>query len=303
MAEIKQAVLNKPSPELKRRGRRGGKHNVLLTILGWIFSLVVLGPLYIIVINSFKSRKQIFADQLGWPESWSFEYYREAAQKMNYWNALKNSLLVVGISVVFIVLIASMAAWALERRRSRQSNGIFLLFISAMLIPFQAVMIPLVQYFTRWRFDVGDFQFRMVGTHYGLIFFNIGFGLALSIFLYHGFVKGIPEAMEESATIDGAGKWQTFWRIVFPNLTPISVTVAILNVISYWNDYLLPSMVIIRPELRTIPLSTFYFFGEFNIQWNLALAGLVLTIIPVIIFYLLAQKWIIGGVMAGAVKG
>ena len=286
-----------------RRPIKRREYNYGLTILGWVLSLIVIFPLYIIVINSFKDRGQIFADQLGWPESWSFQFYIEAADKMNYFNSLKNSLVVVGVSVVFIVLISSMAAWALERRRTRQSNAIFILFISAMLIPFQAVMIPLVQYFTRWRFEVGDFQFRMIGTHYGLIFFNIGFGLALSVFLYNGFVKGIPEAMEEAATIDGAGKWQTFWRVVFPNLTPISVTVAILNVISYWNDYLLPSMVILDPQLRTIPLSTFYFFGEFNIQWNLALAGLVLTIIPVIIFYLAAQKWIIGGVMAGAVKG
>lgn len=273
-----------------------------LTILGWLFSLAIIGPIYIMVINSFKSREQIFTDQLGLPEVWSFQYYQEAAQKMNYFNSLKNSLVVVGISVVFIVIVASMAAWAIARRGTKGASLLYFMFISTILIPFQSVMLPLVQYFTNWR--IPSIGFNMVGTHYGLIFFNIGFGLALSVFLYTGAVKNVPVSMEESARIDGAGTFQTFWRIVFPNLGPITVTVGILNVISYWNDYLLPSLVLTQnPNLRTIPLSTFYFFGEFNIQWNLALAGLVMTIIPVILVYIVAQRWIISGIMAGAVKG
>ncbi|NLF20808.1 MAG: carbohydrate ABC transporter permease [Clostridiaceae bacterium] len=273
-----------------------------LTILGWLFSLAIIGPIYIMVINSFKSREQIFTDQLGLPEVWSFQYYQEAAQKMNYFNSLKNSLVVVGISVIFIVIVASMAAWAIARRGTKGANLLYFMFISTILIPFQSVMLPLVQYFTNWR--IPSIGFNMVGTHYGLIFFNIGFGLTLSVFLYTGAVKNVPVSMEESARIDGAGTFQTFWRIVFPNLGPITVTVGILNVISYWNDYLLPSLVLTQnPNLRTIPLSTFYFFGEFNIQWNLALAGLVMTIIPVILVYIVAQRWIISGIMAGAVKG
>lgn len=273
-----------------------------LTILGWLLSLAIIGPIYIMVINSFKSREQIFTDQLGLPEVWSFQYYQEAAQKMNYFNSLKNSLVVVGISVIFIVIVASMAAWAIARRGTKGASLLYFMFISTILIPFQSVMLPLVQYFTNWR--IPSIGFNMVGTHYGLIFFNIGFGLALSVFLYTGAVKNVPVSMEESARIDGAGTFQTFWRIVFPNLGPITVTVGILNVISYWNDYLLPSLVLTQnPNLRTIPLSTFYFFGEFNIQWNLALAGLVMTIIPVILVYIVAQRWIISGIMAGAVKG
>ena len=282
---------------------REKKKSIIGAVFGWILSLMVIGPVYIIVINSFKTRGQIFSDQLGWPESFSFQFYADAAKQMNYLNSLKNSLLIVGISVVFIVLIASMAAWALARRNTRGSRMLFYMFLATMLIPFQAVMIPLIQYFNSWRIGSGDFAFRMIDSRYGLIFMNIGFGMSLSIFLYHGFVKSVPLEMEESARIDGCSQWTTFWRVVFPNLLPITVTVAILNVINYWNDYLLPSLVLRRPALRTIPLSTFFFFGEFNIQWNLALAGLVMTIIPVIIFYLLAQRYIISGVMAGAVKG
>lgn len=283
--------------------KRETKKSIIGAIAGWLLSLMVIGPVYIIVINSFKTRGQIFSDQLGWPEIFSFEFYSAAAKQMSYLNSLKNSLLIVGISVVFIVLIASMAAWALARRNTGGSRLLFYMFLATMLIPFQAVMIPLIQYFNSWRIGSGDFAFRMIDSRYGLIFMNIGFGMSLSIFLYHGFVKSVPLEMEESARIDGCNQWMTFWRVVFPNLLPITVTVAILNVINYWNDYLLPSLVLRKPALRTIPLSTFFFFGEFNIQWNLALAGLVMTIIPVIIFYLLAQRYIISGVMAGAVKG
>lgn len=131
---------------------------------------------------------------------------------------------------------------------------------------------------------------------------NIGFGMSMAIFLFHGFIKTVPYEIEEAATIDGCNKFQLFWHIVFPVLTPTTVTVAILNVLSLWNDYLLPSLTLRDLELRTIPLSTFFFFGQFNIEWNLALAGLVLTIIPVILFYLFTQKYIIKGIAAGAIK-
>lgn len=271
-----------------------------VTILGWILSLTVIFPIYIMVVNSFKDRKAIFTNQLNLPRTFDFTYYAQAIQKMDFLDALKNSLIITVISVLFVIVIASMASWALVRWKSAASNVIFYLFISTMLIPFQSIMIPLVQYFSKWEID--SINFSMIDSRYGLIFMNIGFGLSFAIFLYHGAVKGVPEEMEEAATIDGCNKLQLFWRIVFPNLTPITVTVAILNVISLWNDYLLPSLVLREPNLRTIPLSTFYFFGEFTIEWNLALAGLVLTIIPVIAFYLLAQKYIIRGVMVGAIK-
>jgi raffinose/stachyose/melibiose transport system permease protein len=131
---------------------------------------------------------------------------------------------------------------------------------------------------------------------------NIGFGASLAVFLYHGFVKSIPVSLEEAAIIDGCTTWGVFWRIVFPMLKPTTVTVMVLDVIWIWNDYLLPSLVLTSKANRTIPLSTASFFGEFTIQWNMAMAGLMLTIIPVIIFYLLSQKYIIKGVAAGAVK-
>jgi len=142
----------------------------------------------------------------------------------------------------------------------------------------------------------------MLNTHEGLIYMNVGFHASMAVFLYHGFIKSVPVALEEAATLDGCGKFGLFWRIVFPMLKTITITIAILDVISMWNDYLLPSLVLSDKGLRTIPLSTFYFFGEFTIVWNQAMAGLTLAIIPVVIFYFFAQKYIIKGITAGAVK-
>ena len=271
-----------------------------LVVIGWLLSLLVLFPLYIMVVNSLKSRQEIFNNQLNLPSSLSFEYYAQAVVQMGFFTALLNSLIITGASVVFIVIFSSMAAWVLERRKTRTSSFIFYMFIATMLIPFQAIMIPLIQYINKWQNPA--LHFSLINTRYGLIFMNIGFGMGMAIFLYHGFIKSVPYEIEEAATIDGCNKFQLFWRIVFPILTPTTVTVAILNVLSLWNDYLLPSLTLRDLELRTIPLSTFYFFGQFNIQWNLALAGLVLTIIPVIIFYLFTQKYIIKGIAAGAIK-
>jgi raffinose/stachyose/melibiose transport system permease protein len=168
-----------------------------------------------------------------------------------------------------------------------------------MLIPFQTLMMPLMQEMSGIRRNLG---IPMVDTLGALIFMNTGFGAGMAVFLYHGFVKSVPLSLEEAATIDGCGTFGVFWRIVFPMLKPVTVTVMVLDVIWIWNDYLLPSLVLTSRVNRTIPLSTASFFGEFTIQWNMAMAGLMLTIIPVIVFYLCAQKYIIKGVAAGAVK-
>jgi len=276
------------------------KAATLFVMLGFIAAALALFPIYIMVVNSFKSRAQIFTNTMGMPSSLDFSYYISAIEKMKFVKALSNSLLVTIISIALIIVFSSMSAWAIERSNTKLANLILYTFIATMLVPFQSVMIPLMQYMSGW--EIKAINFSMIDTYYGLIFMYIGFGSSLSIFLYHGFIKSVPRSLEEAAMIDGCNKFQVFWRIVFPSLKPITVTVAILNVIWIWNDYLLPSLVLRSPTLRTIPLSTFYFFGEFTIQWNLAMAGLVLTIIPIIVFYLFSQKYIIKGVMEGAVK-
>lgn len=276
------------------------KASTFFVILGFITAALTLFPMYIMVVNSFKGRAQIFTDTMGLPKALDFSFYISAIEKMKFLKALSNSLLVTTISIVLIIIFSSMSAWAIVRSSSKIANFVLYTFVATMLVPFQSVMIPLMQYMSGW--EIKAINFSMIDSFYGLIFMYIGFGTSLSVFLYHGFIKAIPRSLEEAAMIDGCNKFQVFWKIVFPNLKPITVTVAILNVIWIWNDYLLPSLVLRSPSLRTIPLSTFYFFGEFTIQWNLAMAGLVLTIIPIIIFYLFLQKYIIKGVMDGAVK-
>lgn len=268
-------------------------------ILLIIAAIAFLSPVYIMVVNSFKTREELYHSVLALPETFSFEYYLDAIDRMNFFNAFWNSFYITILSIVFLVVLSSMTAWMLARTNNVLSKVIFMTFIATMLIPFQTIMMPLIQFMDQIMTFTG---IPMLNTREGLIFMHIGFNAALSVFLYHGFVSTIPKSLEEAAIIDGCNKFGVFWRIVFPMLKPITVTVMILNVIQIWNDFLLPSLVLTDMSLRTIPLTTFYFFGQFTIQWNLAMAGLTLTIIPIIIFYLFAQKHIIKGIGEGAVK-
>mgnify|MGYP001232469752 CR=1 FL=1 len=278
---------------MKTSGRTVG--SVLLVLL----ALVFLSPIYLMLVNSFKDRAELYRNALALPESFSFQYYSKAAEKMGFLTAFGNSLYVTVVSVVIVVVLASMTAWMLVRTDDRLSRFLFLLFVSTMLIPFQTIMMPLMQVMDWIRTHL---HLPMLNTHEGLIYMNVGFHASMAVFLFHGFIKSVPVALEEAATLDGCSRFGVFWRIVFPMLKTITITVAILDVISLWNDYLLPSLTLSDKGLRTIPLSTFYFFGEFTIQWNLAMAGLTLTIVPVVIFYLFSQKYIIKGIAAGAVK-
>ncbi|AZS13353.1 carbohydrate ABC transporter permease [Paenibacillus motobuensis] len=269
--------------------------SILLALLALLF----LSPIYIMLVNSFKTRAELYNNALALPESFSLQYFEAAMKKMNFLTVLGNSTFVTVMTVIFVVVLASMTAWMLVRTDNKLSKLMFMAFISTMLIPFQTLMMPLMQVMDWIRTYL---HIPMLNTHGGLIFMNIGFHASIAVFLYHGFIKSIPIALEEAATLDGCSKFGVFWRIVFPMLKTITITVAILDVISTWNDYLLPSLTLSDKGLRTIQLSTFYFFGEFTIVWNQAMAGLTLTIIPVVIFYAIAQKYIIKGIAEGAVK-
>ena len=269
--------------------------NILLFLAGLIAAAFFLFPIYILISDSFKTQKGIFADPIGIPDANTFSgtNYLKAAEKMEYFTALGNSLLITIISTIIIIVFTSMAAWVLARRKTKTSTAIFFIFAISMLIPFQCVMLPLVRVLS----DIN------ILNPVGLVISYLGFGSALSILLYHGFIKGVPSELEEAARIDGCGVFRTFWKIVFPLLSPVTTTVAILNIMWIWNDFLLPNLVInANPAWRTLPLKTFYFFGQFSSRWDLATASLILSMLPIVIFYLLAQKKIIKGVMEGAVK-
>lgn len=264
------------------------------------FCLVYLFPIYLILTNSFKSRSEMYENMMALPSSFSFKYYASAIGKMNFTTSITNSILLTIISIAILVVLCSMTAWMIVRIKNKLSAAIFSILVATMLIPFQTIMMPLMQEMSWFTNNVG---LKMTDTIPGLIFMYIGFGAGMGVFLYHGFISTIPLSLEEAAIIDGCSTWSMFWKVVFPMLKPTTMTVIILDVIWIWNDYLLPSLTLKSKMNRTIPISAAKFFGQYTISWNEAMAALVITIVPVAIFYLICQKYIIKGVAAGAVKG
>jgi len=266
----------------------------ILEILSITLGLFYLSPFYILLINAFKTKRELLVSTLSWPDPVTLANFPKAMEKMRFLRVFSNSLIISIGSILLLTIFPAMAAWVLVREKSRRSTLIFLLFVSAMLIPFQSVMLPLVQ-LMGWL--------NLLNKPLGLMFMYLGFGSSMAIFLYHGFIKSsIPVTLEEAAIIDGCNRGTIFVTVVLPLLKPISVTVAILNVIWIWNDYLLPSLVLQKRDARTIPLAISYFFGQFSSEWHLAMAALTLSILPVIIFYIFMQKNIIKGVTAGSLK-
>lgn len=246
-----------------------------------------------IIVNSFKSRIDIVRNPLAPPVDWSFANYTEAYKTMGFGSAFVNSLIITVFAVALILIFSSSLAFFLVRWKWRINHIILLMLIASMIIPFQAIMIPFVSVFG---------SLDMLSSKWWLIYFYLGFGISLSTFMYHGFIKGVPVDMDEAALIDGAGRIKLFSSVIFPILKPITTTIAILNVLWIWNDFLLPSLVLISPEDRTLPLSTYYFFGKYTSNYGVAMAALVLSMIPIVIFYVAMQRQIIQGVVEGAVK-
>ncbi|ADO54547.1 MULTISPECIES: carbohydrate ABC transporter permease [Paenibacillus] len=277
--------------ETNNRYRVGTWATELVMIL---VALVFLVPFYFLFVNSVKSFGDLLTDSAAWPQTFVWSNYARAWSITRFPEALWNSLVVTVVSNLLLVLISSMAAYRMVRRPTRYNRVLFSLFVAAMVIPFQSVMIPLVKVVS---------TLDLMNSISGLVICYLGFGAPMSIFLFHGFVKGVPVEVEEAATVDGCTPYGVFFRIVYPLMLPMMVTVIILNTLWIWNDYLLPSLVLQKAELRTIPIATYAFFGQYTKQWDLALPALVLGILPVIAFFLAMQKYIIQGIMAGSVKG
>ncbi|MDF2814751.1 MAG: sugar transporter permease [Paenibacillus sp.] len=263
---------------------------ILVILIGLLF----LVPFYFVLANSFKSFSELLLNAASLPKALHWENYSRAWSIMKFPSALKNSLIITIISNIGLVLIAASAAYRLVRHHTRFNKVLFTLFVASMVIPFQAIMIPLVKV-AKW--------FGLLSSLPGLMICYFGFGVSMSIFLYHGFIKSIPKEIEESAVVDGCTPYSVFWRIVFPLLKPITVTIILLNSLWIWNDFLLPLLILQKPELRTIPLATNSFFGQYTKQWDLALAALVMGISPIVLFFLAMQRHIIEGITAGSVKG
>lgn len=265
-----------------------------LEIATIVLALIFLIPFYFVLVNSVKSFGDLLANAASWPEAFVWSNYARVWEIMNFPRAFLNSLLITVFSNAGLIVISSMAAYRMVRRATKLNNVLFVLFVSAMVIPFQSIMIPLVKVAS----DVG-----LMNSIPGLVICYFGFGVSLNIFLFHGFIKSIPKEIEESAVVDGCSPYGVFWRIVFPLLKPMSVTIILLNSLWIWNDFLLPLLILYDPQLRTIPLATYSFFGQYTKQWDLALAGLVMGVTPIVILFLAMQKHIIAGITAGSVKG
>ena len=255
-------------------------------------------PFLMVVINSLKQKRDIIKSPFSWLytiKGLSFDNFVKAFTQMDFVNAFKNSLIVTVSATVLVTLLAAMLAYYIVRHNNGISKLTFALMVASMIIPFQAIMIPLV--------SIYGGTLNVLNHRITLVFMHTGFSMAMSVFMFHGFNKGnVPIALEEAAYIDGCTHSQTFFKIVLPLLKPIISTMVILNSMAFWNDFLLPSLVLSDKKLLTLPLSTYSFYGTYSADYGTIMAGLLLCVAPILVLYVVLQKQIIGGVVAGAVK-
>ena len=275
--------------------KRARRINIFFFIFASVLAVLYAFPFVMVLLNSVKDKREVRNEPLAWPTEWRWDNFAEAIDRMDYWQALGNSLIITVLSVGAIIITSSMLAYYLARSRTKFSSVTFLVLVASMIVPVQALMIPFVGL-------VGERGLGLPGNQLTIAFFYVGFGVALSTFLYHGFITNIPYELDEAAGIDGASPLRTFRSIIFPMLGPVTATVAIINALWIWNDFLLPSVVLLDNEQKTIPLRTFVFYGNYTSDYGLAMAGLVISILPIVLFYFVMQRQIIAGLSAGAVK-
>ena len=281
-----------------------------LEIIAIVIFLLYMLPFLLVIVNSAKPSLKIIMDPLAFPANPS-QFITNVktvitSPNVRYASSFFSTLIITVISAALLVLISSMGAWVLVRTKTKLSYAVFMVFVAAMVIPFQVVMFPLITWFHLVEVSLGLFNtpLRLLQNYPGIIFAYLGFGSSLSIFLFHGFIKSVPLELEEAATIDGCTRPGTFFRIVFPILTPIIVTVIILNSIWIWNDYLLPLLALGSGNMvQTLPLAVASFVGSFVKKWDLILTATLMTMLPVIVMFLILQKHIIKGMVDGSVKG
>lgn len=262
-----------------------------ITLIGAL--ILFLLPFFIIVMNSFKTTQKFVDEPFSLPESLQITNYVSAFNNMNFLQGLLNSSIITITSVLFVVIFSSMTGYLFARFKWKINNILFFVIIASMTLPFQVIMIPLVILY-------GDLE--LLNSRLTLIYMHVGFGIPLGVFFFHGFIKSIPYELEESAFIEGCSRFKTFILVVFPLLKPIVVTLSILDILAIWNDYLLPSLILLSPEMRTLPLSIYTFFSTYSVDYGPLMAGLIMTIIPILLVYLFMQKHIIKGITEGALK-
>ena len=262
---------------------------ILMAVL--IFAL----PIYLAVLTSFKTEQELSLSVLAWPTKVHLQNFVEGIRRSDFFHSMRNSVWVTFPSVLLIVLCSSMSGYSIARfgKKTRLLRGLEKLYLASLMIPFQILMIPLYRIFK---------TLGLLNSLFGMILILTGTSIAYASFLYVGFAKSIPREIEESAYLDGCGHMQAFWQIVFPLLKPVSATVAALHVMWLWNDFNISIILLQKENVRTITVKQFYFFGQYTAEYGIAFAAAILSMIPVIICFILMQKYIVSGVSTGAVK-
>lgn len=274
---------------------RKKRMTLLLGLLMGLIALAWLTPIYFVVINAFKDFREVVVSTAAFPQNLYLENFKELWIRADYPLLVRNSLIITGSSLAGIVLLGSMAGYKLARTKSRWSYVLLLYFIMTMIIPFQSIMIPLVKVLK---------EMNLIDSLGGIILVYIAQSTPIAIFFYQAAVRSIPESMEESARIDGAGPYRTFFSIIFPLLSPITATVVILQTLWIWNDFLLPLVTLQSPANKTLALGTYaVFVGKYGTRMNIGMAAVFLASIPMLTLYLVLQKYIVKGITSGATKG
>lgn len=264
------------------------------TIVLSLIAVVYLYPIFLVIINSFKTFEEITANVIALPQNPTFDNFINAWTIMEYPTFFMNTLIATALGVAGVVLFGSLAGYKLSRTKTSYSWFVFMLLIAPMMIPFHSFMIALVSVAR---------NLGLTRTSWGLGILYWGLGVPLAVFLYHGFVKSVPKELDECAYIEGASAARTFFQIIFPLLQPVTVSVIVINAMWMWNDFLLPLLILSGSRRsNTLQLAAYNFFGLYRTEWNFAMAGVLLTMIPAIVLYLALQRYIIKGMMAGAVK-
>lgn len=270
-------------------------NKVLLLVVLTVVAIVYIYPVFLMVINSIKPFGEVIADPIALPKAPTGENYTYVIDKISYFKLLGNNVIITALGIVGILFFSSLAAYICDRRRTKYTSIIYTVLITPMLIPFQTIMITLLKAMN---------VIHLSGSKIGLGIQYWGFGIPMATFIFYNFMKTIPKELDESAHIDGASTIRTYVSIIFPLLKSVTVTVLVLDVMWIWNDFLLPLLMVNSSnETKTLVLAAYTFVGQMNTQWQYAMTGMVLAVFPSILVFIFLQKYIVEGVVAGAVKG
>ncbi|MBD7911402.1 MULTISPECIES: carbohydrate ABC transporter permease [Clostridium] len=294
MQELNTDVkVERKTKKLSVLKKQEGKVNWPVTILLILCSLTILFPLYITIVIAFKQPSDMTQNVLSLPKTWNFSNFAEAIEMTNFFHVILNSLIITGGAIVVTIVTNSLVAYAIARNMHKKFyKFVYYFFVSAMFVPFSMLMLPLVKQVSAFNLD----------NRLGMIILYMVYGISMNTLLYVGYLKNIPLSLEEAAYVDGASPWTVFWKIIFPLMKPMHATVGIMTALWVWNDVMMPLVILSDQNAATLPLAQFIFQSKFGTNYNVAFASYLLALLPLLVFYLFAQKWIINGVTKGAIK-